>query len=75
MHRTQLLLEDWQYESLRARAEREGTSLASLVREALAVYLTEERTAAERRLAEIEGIGSDGEARGREHDRFLYGGG
>ncbi len=32
MHRTELLLEDWQYEALRGRAEREGRSLSALVR-------------------------------------------
>ena len=32
MHRTQLILDDWQHEALRTRAEREGKSISALVR-------------------------------------------
>jgi hypothetical protein len=73
MHRTQLMLEDWQYEALRARAEREGRSLSDLVREILANALGRPPRAGSR-LETIEGVGEDGAAYGREHDRFLYGG-
>ena len=75
MHRTQLLIEDWQYQALRARAEREGRSLSDLVRELLATALAgpPQAPAPRRRLAEIEGIGEDSSAYGDDHDRHLYG--
>ena len=40
-HRLQLLLEESQYERLSARAEQEGRSVGSLVREAIDVVWTE----------------------------------
>lgn len=72
MHRTQIILEDWQYQTLRARAEQEGRSLSGLVREMLRNALAQppER---DTRLREIEGIGEDAATYGRDHDRFLYG--
>jgi hypothetical protein len=72
MHRTQLLLEQWQYEALRVRAERRSISLSELVRE----ILTEHLQPAKKKpsgLYKIEGIGSDGASSAREHDAFLYG--
>lgn len=72
MHRTQVILEDWQYQALRARSEQEGRSISHLVREALATTLAQppERNS---RLQEIEGIGEDPAAYGEDHDRLLYG--
>jgi plasmid stability protein len=74
MHRSQLNLEDWQYDALRARGEREGRSLSDLVREAVAEYLVGEPKAPgpAPRLRSLAGIGDDPEASGREHDRFLH---
>ena len=40
MHRTQLLLEEWQHAALKARAEREGRSISDLVREILSEHLS-----------------------------------
>ena len=72
MHRTQIILEDWQYQALRARAEQEGRSISDLVRNILRGALT--RPARRKnRLNEIEGVGEDATAYGRDHDRFLYG--
>ncbi|MBN1240253.1 MAG: hypothetical protein JXB36_17245, partial [Gammaproteobacteria bacterium] len=71
MHRTQILLENWQYQMLRARAEQEGRSISDLVREILRNALSappEQKN----RLQEIEGIAEDRAASGRDHDRFLY---
>jgi hypothetical protein len=73
MHRTQISLEEWQHQKLKAVAEREGRSISSLVRDAVAVFLDSRRPAPATRLAEIAGIGNDREARGRDHDRVLYG--
>jgi hypothetical protein len=72
MHRTQVILEDWQYQALRARSEQEGRSISELVREALATSLAQppERIS---RLQEIEGIGEDAATYGEDHDRALYG--
>ncbi len=39
MHRTQIHLEDSQYELLRAQARREGKSLAAVIRKILSEYL------------------------------------
>lgn len=74
MHRTQMNLEDWQYQTLRARAEREGRSLSDLVREAVSRYLAAADGEPVGRLAELRGIGDDAEATGAGHDRFLYDG-
>lgn len=73
MHRTQLLLEEWQYEALRARAEREGRSLSALIREILRTSLAPSAPTSPSRLGEIEGIGEDADSYGEDHDRHLYG--
>jgi len=72
MHRTQLLLEDWQYEALRGRAEREGRSLSALVRDILGASLTMSSPAARGGLDAIAGIGEDALAHGERHDQYLY---
>lgn len=76
-HRTQLSLEGWQYESLKARGEREGRSLSDLVREAVTAYLADrsESSSGRSRLERMRGVAADTEASGRDHDRVLYGGG
>jgi plasmid stability protein len=73
MHRTQILLEEWQYETLRARAEREGRSLSDLIRELLRVSLAQTGPHSSSRLDALEGVGEDATAYGEDHDRFLYG--
>lgn len=72
MHRTQILLDDWQYEMLKAASEREGRSISSIVRDAVASFLQDRRRPATR-LGEIAGIGNDPRARAKDHDRVLYG--
>lgn len=71
MHRAQILLEDWQYQSLRARAEREGRSMSDLVREIVSAAITPPRGTGA--LHAIAGVGEDRGAYGRDHDRLLYG--
>lgn len=73
MQRTQLLLEKWQHQRLKAMAERQGRSFSQLVREILTQHLQPRAPDRRRGLAAIEAAGDDPEATGREHDRFLYG--
>ncbi len=72
MQRIQVLLDDWQHEALKARAEREGRSMSELLRRILDANLrkSSDRTP---RLEDIRGIADDRTAQGRDHDQFLYG--
>jgi plasmid stability protein len=72
MHRTQIILEDWQYQVLRAQAEQEGRSMSELVREILRAALSQP-SRRENRLGEIDGVGEDAATYGRDHDQYLYG--
>jgi hypothetical protein len=71
-HRTQILLEPWQYGTLKALAEREGVSLSDMVRRILTQQLRPQ-SSRRRGLQAIAGIGRDRKAAGRYHDRWLYG--
>ena len=73
MHRTQILLESWQYEKLKAAAEREGTSISMLVRQAVSRFFDKQPRRTTDRLAEITGIGDDPAASGPNHDAVIYG--
>ena len=70
-HRTQVLLEPWQHAALKSLAEREGVSLSEALRRLLAQRLRPR--SGRRGLKSIAGIGRDRRARGRDHDRWLYG--
>lgn len=72
MHRTQIILDDWQYQVLRAKADQEGRSMSDLVREILRAAL-KQPPRKNSRLDEISGIGEDAATYGRDHDQFLYG--
>lgn len=72
MHRTQLLIEQWQYEALRGRAEREGRSLSALVRDILESSLTPSHPSARKGICVMDGIGEDAAAHGEHHDKYLY---
>ena len=72
MHKTHIVLEDWQYEALRTLAAREHRSVSELIREMLTRHLVANRETARQRLAAMEGIGADTHATGEEHDAFLY---
>jgi hypothetical protein len=73
MHRTQIMLEDWQYEQLRTAAERQGRSISSLVRDAVTRLFRGSPHRAATKLADIGGLGADPDGRGRDHDEVLYG--
>jgi len=73
MHRTQILLDEEQYESLAREAQRLGISLSELIRRLVSQYF-QDQPALEQGLEQIAGIAkATGEATGREHNRFLYG--
>ncbi len=69
MHRAQIILEEWQFEALKALAEREGKSISAVVREILSAKLGRRKG---RKLRSILGIGSGSDVSGRDHDRALY---
>jgi hypothetical protein len=72
MHRTQLLLEPWQYETLKSMAERQRRSISDLVRQVLSDYLKAGQSRGRSKLEDIEGFFDDPKASGREHDEYLY---
>jgi metal-responsive CopG/Arc/MetJ family transcriptional regulator len=73
MHRTQISLEEAQYERLAQEARRLRISLSELIRRLVSRYL-DQQPAPEKALDQIAGIATGtGEAVGREHNRFLYG--
>ncbi len=74
-HRTQIYLEQGQYELLRSRARREGKSLASLIREALDEYLGGKGSRGRQDpLCMVIGIGKgDGSAVAENFEDYLYG--
>ena len=73
VHRTQLILEEWQYEKLRSLSEQQGRSISDLVREILARHLGRGASRVADRLNEVSGIAEGPEDLAREHDRYLYG--
>lgn len=73
MHRTQLLLEQWQYDALRAAAQREGRSISSIVRRILSEALNADPGRSAHWIRELAGVGEDPSSSGEDHDRFLYG--
>ena len=76
MHRTQILLENEQYQILSNRARQEGRSMAALVREVLKLGLESSPAGAgpAGRLKAAKGMFRARAARGRDHNLVLYGG-
>jgi hypothetical protein len=73
MHRTQLLLEEWQFEELKVMAEREGRSISDLVREIVSERLGK-RGMRSTTLDDLAGLVREGPADlGENHDHYLYG--
>lgn len=73
MHRTQLLLAEGQYQTLKSLADAQGRSLSDLVREVVASYLEGQPARAARRLAEITGVAEGPPDMASNHDHYLYG--
>jgi len=73
-HRTQISIEDWQYQILLEMSKKEKKSLSSIIREFLSEKFSKQVVKTkEDSVWSIIGIGSgDGSPVAREHDRFLY---
>jgi plasmid stability protein len=74
MHRSQILLETWQYETLKVQAERQGKSISEVVRDIVSRHLSAAPRGRRQKLRAVEGMIDDGEEVARNHDRYLYGG-
>lgn len=75
MHRTQIYLEQSQYELLKSRARREGKSLAAIIRDILDAHLVGARRRSDHDpLRRVIGIGEgDGSAVAENYEDILYG--
>ncbi|KAF0121332.1 MAG: hypothetical protein FD151_1284 [bacterium] len=73
-HRTQISLEDWQYEALLEMSKKTKKSLSGIIRDLIAEKLSRQAVRAEKdSLWGIIGLGAgDGSPVAREHDKFLY---
>ncbi len=75
MHRPQIVLEEWQYETLKARAKRSGQTVSELVQTILSEHLAVERnvevqTAALQLLESLDGIASSPQQAGNVDERL-----
>lgn len=75
MHRTQIYLDQTQYEMLRSRSRREGKSLAAVIREALDAHFGDPAArGAHDPFLKVIGIGKgDGAAVAENYQDYLYG--
>jgi len=69
MHRTQVMLEEKQYQYLKELSSRENKSISQVLREIIDSHSEKKGIFS---LSSIAGIGEDREAYGRDHDRWLY---
>ena len=75
MHRSQILLEEWQYQYLSDKAKREGKSISQLVRELLTEWIESHRAESWEGdpFFDIIGMVSSGDGRiAEEHDKYIY---
>lgn len=70
MHRSQIMLEDKQYNFLKNLSKQEEKSISSIIREMINKYLEKRK---KRSLSSIVGIATDNEIHGEDHDKILYG--
>jgi plasmid stability protein len=73
MRRTNVVLEEWQYQYLKERAAREGKSLSALIRELIEAAVRPEGNIKDDPIFEIVGM-AEGTGRdiARRHDEILY---
>lgn len=69
MHRTQLLLDDWQYEALRREAAAQGTSISALVRRLVRDRFDPPAARDPAKVLALKGMFSSGQV---DHDAVLY---
>jgi predicted DNA-binding ribbon-helix-helix protein len=76
MHRTQISLEDWQYEKIKDVSRKEKKSLSLIIRDLITGAFSPGTISKEEDpLSRIIGIGcGDGSSAARNHDKHLYGG-
>ena len=74
MHRTQISLEDWQYEKLREVSRKTKKSLSLVIRNLISgAFSAQTISKKEDSLSELIGVGhGDGSPVARDHDRYLY---
>ncbi len=70
-HRTQILLEDWQYQSLREMARKLGTNLSSLIRDWVSEKIQKRGESSRKGILALAGKVKDKPNVAREHDRYL----
>lgn len=70
MHRTQIIIEEWQYEYLKGTSEEKGKSISELIREMITSSI--DRNSPGGSLKSICGVGEDTNGYGRDHDNLLY---
>lgn len=73
-HRTQISLEDWQYQTLLEMSKKLKKSLSCIIRDLLTEKLLTETAKPEKdSISGIIGIGAgDGSSAAREHDNYIY---
>jgi|TARA_Y100000294_G_scaffold92943_1_gene86583 predicted DNA-binding ribbon-helix-helix protein len=69
MHRTQVILEDKQYQFLKKVSEKEKKSISQLLREIVNKYSEKSDVFS---VSSIAGIAEDKEIYGKDHDKWLY---
>ena len=71
MHRTQIILEDWQYENLKIISQEKGMSISAVIREMVTGFIGENSPRSA--LDSICALGEDPAGYGKDHDKLLYG--
>jgi hypothetical protein len=76
MHRTQISLEDWQYEKLKEVSRKTKKSLSLVIRSLVSSSFSDQTVSKENDpLSHLIGKGSgDGSSAARDHDKYLYSG-
>jgi predicted DNA-binding ribbon-helix-helix protein len=69
VHRTQILLEEKQYEFLKKLSREKAKSISQVLREIIESYSKKSNIYS---FSSIAGIAEDSEAYGKDHDKWLY---
>ncbi len=69
MHRTQILLEEKQYDFLKKLSDEEKKSISRILREIIESYSKKSKVYS---LSSLAGILEDTESDGRDHDKWIY---